>query len=114
MEHISQSNAEAFKSGTVTSYEYDFPEAKMNLARIQINGRYPSDGFAANREVDSIVHVMSGEGFVETQDGTIIQLRQNDQLHLAAGDAYFFEGNFEILYGATPKWNPEQTMHITG
>ncbi len=112
MEYISQTDAEAFKSDTVTSYEYDFPEAKMNLARIQINGRYPLEGFALNREVDSIVHVMSGEGLVKTQDGTTFQLRQNDQLHLAVGDAYFFEGNFEILYGATPKWNPEQTMHI--
>ena len=112
MEHVSQASAEAFKGDAVMSYEYDFPEAKMNLARIQIDGRYPSDGFAVNREVDSIVHVVSGEGIAGTQDGTTIQLRQNDQLYLAAGDTYFFEGNFEILYCATPKWTPEQTMHI--
>lgn len=113
MEHISQASAEAFKSDTVTSWEYDFPEATMNVARILINGRYPMEGFTINREVDSIVHVVNGEGLAEMQDGTTIRLMPNDQLHLAAGDAYCFEGNFEILYSATPKWSPEQATRIT-
>lgn len=83
----------------------------MNVARIHINGRYPTEGFVSNREVDSIVHVINGHGVIGTKDSTPTNLAQHDQVHLAAGDHYFFDGAMEILYSATPKWTPEQTDH---
>jgi len=85
----------------------------MNVARIQINGRYPNEGFTSNRKVDSIVHVMSGRGTIGIKNHPPIELAENDQVHLAIGDQYFFNGTMEILYSATPKWTPEQTNHTS-
>lgn len=112
MEHISQSNAEKFENGAVTSWEYSMREATLNLAPIWIRGRYPESGYTKNLVSDSIVHVMDGAGYLILNDGTSIALSQHDQVHLAKGDTYYFDGNLDIIYAATPPWTPGQTAHV--
>lgn len=112
MEHIPQSKAQRFENGAVTSWEYEMKQANLNVAPILIEGRYPEAGYTSNVLCDSIVHVVSGMGILATNDGTVVELSRNVQVHLAVGDAYYFEGDLEILYAATPAWTPEQTQHI--
>ncbi|HEU0266693.1 MAG TPA: hypothetical protein VFQ70_03625 [Candidatus Saccharimonadaceae bacterium] len=112
MEHVPQSEAGAFQSGAVTSWEYETESPAMNVARIKVEGRYPAEGFTKNRLVDSIIYVISGSGILGAQDGSHVDLAPHDQLHLAIDDAYFFEGDLELLYCATPKWTPEQVGHV--
>lgn len=112
MEHIPQSQATRFENGAATSYEYEMPEANLNVAPIAIHGRYPESGFTSNTLSDSIVHIMDGEGVIVTSDGAVIELTSNDQLHIAIGDEYYFEGVLNIIYAATPAWTPEQARHI--
>ena len=83
----------------------------MNVARIQINGRYPAEGFTSNRKADSIIHIVSGHGVLGIKNAPPIELAEHDQVHLAAGDSYFFDGTMEMIYSATPKWTPEQANH---
>lgn len=45
-------------------------------------------------------------------DGTTVKLASNDQLHIAVGDEYYFEGVLNIIYAASPPWNPNQTQHV--
>lgn len=42
-----------------------------------------------------------------------MKLAPHDQLHIAVGDAYYFEGALEILYCVTPKWTPEQSKSVS-
>lgn len=86
--------------------------ANLNVAPISINGRYPEAGYTSNTVSDSIVHVIGGNGFIELSNGTVVKLVINDQIHLSIGDAYFFEGDLDILYAAAPSWTPQQTKHI--
>lgn len=109
MDLIKQSQAEVFHNRSVTSWEYTTKSAKMNVARIRIDGRYPAEGFVSNREVDAIVHVISGHGVIGLKGDLPADLTKHDQVHLATGDQYFFDGVMEILYSATPKWTPAQT-----
>ena len=112
MEHVPQSKAQRFENGAVTSWEYEMENAKLNVAPISINGRYPETGYTSNVISDSIVHIIDGVGILATSNGISVELVKNDQVHLAIGDAYYFEGNLEILYAATPAWTPQQTEHI--
>ena len=111
MEHIPRSEAKVVRSGTVVALEYETTSETLNLAFIKINGRYPDTGFTSNTESDSLVQVSRGNGILGLSDGTMIELDIGDQIHLATGDQYFFEGSLEIYYAATPKWTPEQTKH---
>jgi len=112
MEHIPLSSAEKFEKGVVTSWEYVTPSELMNVALIRIDGRYPDSGYTINRVVDSIVQVTEGEGVLGVADGSTVRLSKYDQVHIQKDEAYYFEGNLEIIYAATPKWTPEQTTQV--
>jgi len=112
MEYVPQSKAQQFENGTVTSWEYEMHNAQLNVAPISIKGRYPESGYTSNAVSDSIIHVVSGAGILALNNGTTVELAANDQVHLAVYDAYYFEGNLDIIYAASPAWTPEQTEHI--
>lgn len=112
MEHIPQSQASRFENGAVISFEYKMHEANLNVAPISINGRYPEDGFTCNTVSDSIIYVINGSGVFVMKNGMTVKLVRNDQLHIAIGDEYYFDGTLDIIYAASPPWTPEQTSHI--
>lgn len=108
MEHVPKTAAEEFTHDTVTAWEYSMPSAALNLARIAIAGRYPESGFTCNTEADSVVHVLNGTGIIATKGNSSTQLNEGDQIHIPPKEPYYFEGNLEIMYAATPPWTPEQ------
>ena len=61
---------------------------------------------------DAIVHVIDGMGLFALNDGRVVDLSKNDQVHIAVCDAYYFEGNLEIMYAASPEWNPKQAEPV--
>lgn len=85
----------------------------MNLALIQLDGRYPKAGYTLNQEAEALVQIVRGSGALHLKNGSSTALSQGDQVYLAKNEAYSFEGKLELLYAATPKWTPEQTKHIT-
>lgn len=109
MKYIRHLQAEGLNSGAVTAWEYEFADLAMNVARIKVTGRYPETGFTSNTEVESLVHIIGGQGVLGVQDGKFLELAEHDQIYLAKGDKYFFEGDLELLYASTPKWTPMQT-----
>lgn len=112
MEYIPRSKAERFEKGAVTSWEYDMHDAKLNVSPISIEGGYPESGYTSNTVSDAIVHVIRGAGLVALKSGVSAELETNDQVHLPAGDAYYFRGDLDIIYAAAPAWTPQQTEHI--
>jgi len=111
MEHIPQSKAHKFENDAVMSWEYEMQNANLNVAPISIKGRYPDNGFTCNLKSDAIVHILDGTGIIGLKDGSSVALAKNDQLHLAVGDFYYFEGDLDIIYAASPGWTTEQTKH---
>jgi len=111
MEHMSQTGAQKFENGAAVSWEYDMQGAHLNVAPISISGRYPHSGFTRNLESDAIIHIISGAGILGLSDGSSVLLAKNDQIHLSIGDSYYFEGNLDIIYAASPPWTAEQSEH---
>ena len=109
MEHIPQSKAQRFENGAVTSWEYEMHNANLNVAPISIKGRYPETGYTSNQVSDSIVHIIDGSGLLATNNGASVELAKNDQVHLAVGDAYYFEGILEII-SSTCSFRPVNTI----
>ena len=113
MKHIPHCKAKRFENDSVTSWEYELQNASLNIARISITGRDPENGFTSNSKSDSIVQIVKGTGLLTIDNGTVVKLDKDDQVHLAIGDVYYFEGNLEIIYAATPPWTPEQTIYTS-
>lgn len=68
MEIIKKEAAIVITNGGVTAAEYEMNNPDLNVARIQVNGRYHEVGYTANKVVDSIVHVIGGRGIITTMN----------------------------------------------
>lgn len=112
MEHIKKVDSEEFSKGGVTSFEYAFARAALNLAPIRIDGRYPEEGYTMNKDCDSVVYVLDGRGFFYDAKGSQVILEKGDQIHIPPQEAYAFEGGLDIVYAATPPWTPEQAKIV--
>lgn len=112
MEHIPHSEAQKFEKGSVTSYEYRTTSEKLNVALTIVDGRYPDSGYTSNSEVFSIVHVVGGAGWVHFKNGRSFEISQDDHVEIEVNEPYYFEGNLEMIYIATPPWTPEQTRAV--
>jgi mannose-6-phosphate isomerase-like protein (cupin superfamily) len=94
------------------AYEYDMSADSVNGAVIEISGRYPDTGWALNTVCTSLVYIIEGLGTVEGDRG-VRELASGDQLLIAPGEKYSFDGTMKLLYVATPTWTLEQAKHIT-
>ena len=109
MEHVKHAEAERFKGEGITSFEYPTSSEHMNMALVLVRGRHPAEGYVSNETSDSLVQVVQGRGVLGMGDGAELPIVNGDQVHLAVGDVYYFEGHMQLVYAATPPWTPEQS-----
>ena len=94
-----------------TVYEYPFDEKDINVAYVEINGRYPDQGFALNKIVKGMVFVTSGSGTIVI-DNEEYQLEEGDMVLIKSNQKYFFEGKLKLVMSCTPAWSPYQYENV--
>ncbi len=93
------------------AYEYQLPTAELDSAVIELAGRYPAKGWAMNVVCNSIVYVIEGEGRLLSEEG-VMPLDQGDQALIKKGEKYALEGEYKLLFSATPAWSAAQAKNI--
>lgn len=96
-----------------TAYEYPLKDKDINVAFIEIKGRYPDNGFATNEKVKELVFVVKGKGKIVV-DGKEQILGEQDALLILPNEKYFFQGNLKLIETCRPAWYPEQHKIIIG
>jgi mannose-6-phosphate isomerase class I len=94
-------------SAACVAYEYALPTDTLDMARIELGGRYPETGWAVNTVCTSLVYVSRGKGTVTSQ-GVTHHLAEGDQVLVLPHEPYAFDGMMELLFAATPAWSPMQ------
>ena len=108
MKYVSKNDAVEFKNAeTCIALEYETGTPDINLARIDISGRYPEHGTAVNTKVTEIVYVLQGSGSV-TVNGVFTALTAGDVISVAVGEAVFWEGELSLVIACSPAWYPGQ------
>ncbi|HEY0948227.1 MAG TPA: cupin domain-containing protein [Candidatus Paceibacterota bacterium] len=108
MKIIRKNEAGRFENaGTCTAFEYETGGSDINVARIEIRGRYPVEGNAINKAVRELVYVTEGSGVVSV-NGIESKLSQGDVVTIEKGEAVFWEGELTLVIACTPAWTPEQ------
>ena len=113
MQHIKAQDGNRRKnSEACTAVEYEFEgEKNINSAVIELNGRYPSEGFALNSICEEIVYIVDGSGkLITTETETIFST--GDMLKIEPNQRYYFDGNVKLLISSSPAWYPEQYQNI--
>jgi mannose-6-phosphate isomerase class I len=113
MEVIKNKNAPRFKNspGCVAT-EYDFKdENDFNIAGVELDGRYPEQGYALNTLSKELIYVKSGNGTLAA-GGQNIQLEPGDAALIQPNEKYYIEGNLELIISSAPAWTPEQHKNV--
>ncbi len=65
MKHVKEEEAERFSyaaTSNVLEYSMKLNEKSMDFCVNTINGRYPTEGYCSNQEVDELCYVLEGNG----------------------------------------------------
>jgi len=89
------------------AYEYPFPDKDINIAFIEIKGRYPEKGRVTNKVCKEIVFIVNGKGIIEI-DKKKFDISKGDSIFILPNQKYFFNGKMEIIACCNPTWYPEQ------
>lgn len=89
------------------AYEYPLEDKDINVAFVEIDGRYPDKGFVTNDAVKEIVFVVEGEGRIVIEDEGH-ELKEGDVVLILPKKKYFFDGKMKLVVPCSPAWYPEQ------
>lgn len=94
-----------------TVFEYDFPVKNMSVARVEITGPYPTEGWAKNLSCDQLMYGLSGNitAWIEDQ---VYDLEVGDAILIRKKLKYRLDGRGECLVLNQPAWLPDQYRRI--
>jgi mannose-6-phosphate isomerase-like protein (cupin superfamily) len=93
------------------AYAYEHKDKDINIAFIEIKGRYPDKGRVVNKVCKEIVFVVKGKGKIEV-NGKELLISEGDSVLIQPNQKYFFEGKLEIIAACSPTWYPEQHLEV--
>jgi hypothetical protein len=82
--------------------------ASMDIAKIELTGRYPERGWVMNETNYEMAYVLAGAGEFIVKDEAPIRLVQGDVISIAAGKKYTWNGNLTLIVACTPPFDPAQ------
>ena len=98
-------------SAECIAYEYLMGDKDIDVAFIEINGRYPSKGLVTNEVVKELVFVTQGKGRLVINEKEYA-LKEGCAVLILPKQEYFFEGELKLVVSCNPAWHPEQYKSI--
>lgn len=93
------------------AYEYPLNDKDINIALVEVNGRYPDSGKVFNEECKEIAFVIEGNGKVVVNEKEIL-LEKGDSILIEPKEHIYWQGNLKMLMSCSPAWAPEQHKTI--
>lgn len=114
MKIVRKNQTQRFNHGlTCTAIEYPLADADINVAVVELNGRYPQKGWAMNELSKELAFVAEGFGEVDV-DGEKAAVGAGDLVLINPGEKYFWSGKLKIVMPCAPAWTQEQYKLIGG
>ena len=98
-------------SDNCTAYEYETNNKNINIAIIEISGRYPDNGKALNEECTLMCYVIEGSGYLVVNN-VEYTLEQGSVVLIEPNEEYYYEGNVKLCMPSAPAWTPDQYRKI--
>ena len=108
----SDSDASDTDLGTKIIHKYPTPTKDYDIARMEVRGRFPKNGYIFNNVCDFFIYVLVGTGTVYAGDETF-QVEPKDVVFVPAKNKYAVDGAFEYITVDVPEWNADQAEEVT-
>ncbi|MCU0653364.1 MAG: cupin domain-containing protein [Candidatus Pacebacteria bacterium] len=92
---------------TCVALEYPINDKDINVAVIELDGRYPEKGQACNAVSKELAFVVKGSGKVVI-NGREIAVTEGDLTFIDPGEKFYWEGKMTLVMPCTPAWTSEQ------
>ncbi len=112
MKIIKKENSEKNSFENIKSTEYPIGNQDINIAVIELNGRYPKSGLVYNKLSKELIYINKGAGTLNFNNNDIFQLNNGDVVLIEPNEKYFWNGNAELIIVCHPAWNKEQHNFI--
>lgn len=108
MEIAQREDAKLFKiSDNAISYKYPTNNKDINIAYVEINGRYPDTGYCLNKIWTETCYVIEGNGKFHINDMEY-EISKGTFILINPGELYYYEGNLKLCVPCTPAWTKDQ------
>lgn len=108
MKIVRSHEAQRFENAaSCIAFEYDMHDTAINIARVEIKGRYPLEGSAMNTLVKEFVYIEEGSGKVVINDAESL-LQKGDVVLIEKGERIFWDGAMVLIIACAPAWSPQQ------
>jgi mannose-6-phosphate isomerase-like protein (cupin superfamily) len=95
-----------------TEYPANFKNLSVGVSLI--NGKYPSEGFDVDTEIEQVWYVESGSGQIYLNN-EVTNIVEGDMIVLSPGDKYWIQGDaLKLVVSSSPPWFAQQHKHING
>ncbi len=98
-------------SDTCIATEYSLGDKDINIAYVEVLGRYPVEGRVTNEKCKELAYMMEGNGKIVIE-GEKISLNERDLILLEPGERFYWEGNMKMLVSCAPAWHAEQHKEV--
>ena len=90
---------------------YNFKNKDVSLDELDMDGRFPEDGYWANKEVTQICRVESGLGKIVI-DNEVYTLTKGDAVVIEPHQEFYCEGKLKLIIVSAPAWSSRQLEEI--
>jgi mannose-6-phosphate isomerase-like protein (cupin superfamily) len=108
MKIIRADQAKKFKnSDKCIATEYPLDDKDINIAVVEVLGRYPEEGRVANLKCKELLQIIKGSGKVVIE-GEEINFKEGDEILIEPGEKYYWDCRATMIAACAPAWYPEQ------
>lgn len=113
MQIVPRHKCKTFRNPPIKAKEYDTGSAHINIAEVELHGRYPKEGMVYNETSHELVYILDGRASL-TCGGTTAQFERGDVVLIEPGERYCWDGVATLLISCAPTWTPEQHKNEAG
>ena len=95
-------------SDTCEGVSFYDPHAPHDMSDIDIDGRYPEQGWAMNEVSHEMVYVAEGLGKLALKNGETISLPTGASVSISPGEWFAWEGTMRLIMSCSPPFHKDQ------
>lgn len=112
MKIVRKNEAKKFDHGRgCAAFEYILNDKDINVAVVELCGRYPARGRVKNTLCKEVSFIIKGQGKVVVGNQET-QIKEGDLVFIEPDEIYYWEGNLTMCMPCTPAWRADQHKFV--
>lgn len=113
MQIVPRHKRKTIRNAPIKAHEYDTGSNQINIAEVELHGRYPKTGVVYNETSHELAYVLDGRASL-TCGGITTVFERGDVVLIDPHERYYWDGVATLLISCAPTWIPKQHINEVG